>query len=307
MQHLMALLFLLAMGWFQHAPTAEAQTAEQRRAMVNEPVVGIIAARRQGTMTELAEDLRDTLESDDLRIVPLLGRGSIGNVQDLLFLRGVDLALVQSDVLNFYLEQEIEPNIDSKIRYLATIGPQKAHLLTRLEITSIEQLNGRRVNIGRVDTGSFMSASLLLQALGLQVQPFNHGHKKALSLLKSGEIDAMFRMGGAPIPGMLEAKAEDGIHLIDIPADRVASSAYQPTTLTPEDYPDLVRAPVQSVEVKTLLASYNWPKNHPRYTNVAKFRDALVSQQDELRSSDYHAAWRELSLDGTVGGWRKFE
>jgi TRAP transporter TAXI family solute receptor len=307
MHHLMTIILLLAIGWFQHIPTAKAQTPEQRRAMVNDSVVGIIAARRQGTMTELAEDLRDTLESDDLRIVPLLGRGSIGNVQDLLFLRGVDLALVQSDVLNFYLDQGIEPNIDSKIRYLATIGPQKAHLLTRLDINSIEQLNGKRVNIGRENTGSFMSASLLLQALGLQVQPLNYGHKKALNLLKSGEIDAMFRMGGAPIPGMLEAKVEDGIHLIDIPADRVASSAYQPTTLTPESYPELVRAPVQSVKVQTLLASYNWPKGHPRYDNVAKFNDALVSNQDELRSGDYHPAWQELSVDGTVSGWRKFE
>lgn len=307
MQFVSALVLLLAIGWVDHFPAAEAQTADQRRAMVNESVVGLIAARRQGTMTELAEDLRDSLESDDLRIVPVLGRGSIGNVQDLLFLRGIDLALVQSDVLNFYLENGIEPNIESKIRYLATIGPQKAHLLTRLDITSIDQLNGRRVNIGRENTGSFMSASLLMQVLGLQVQATNHGHKKALKLLKAGEIDAMFRMGGAPIPGMLDVKAEDGVHLIDIPTVSLADGAYQATTLTPEDYPDLVRTPVQSVEVKTLLASYNWPKDHPRYVNVAKFNEALITRQDELRSGDYHAAWQELSIDTTVRGWRKFE
>lgn len=307
MHYLATLVFLLTIGWLHHTPTAEAQTAEQRRAMVNDPVVGIIAARRQGTMTELAEDLRNTLESDELRIVPILGRGSIGNVQDLLFLRGVDLALVQSDVLNFYLEQGIEPNIASKIRYLATIGPQKAHLLTRLDITSIDQLNGRRVNIGRANTGSFMSASLLLQALGVQVQASNHGHKKALKLLKAGEIDAMFRMGGAPIPGMLDAKVEDGVHLIDIPADRISDGAYQPTTLTSGEYPELVQAPVQSVEVKTLLASYNWPSDHPRYLNVAKFNEALINSQNELRSGDYHAAWQELRIDGTVSGWRKFQ
>ena len=307
MHSLIFLIAVIVVGWFHDLPAAEAQTAEQRRTMVNEPVVGIIAARRQGTMTELAEDLRDTLEHDDLRIVPILGRGSIGNVQDLLFLRGVDLALVQSDVLDFYLEQKIEPNIGSKIRYLATIGPQKAHLLTRADITSIDQLNGRRVNIGRVNTGSFMSASLLLQAIGLQVEATNHGHKKAFKLLKDGEIDAMFRMGGAPIPGMLDVKKEDGVHLIDIPADRIPAGSYQPTALTPDDYPELVSTPVQSVEVKTLLASYNWPKDHPRYINVAKFNEALISNQDELRSGDYHAAWQELSTNGTVSGWRKFE
>ena len=307
MRLLATFVFLLAIGWFYHTPAANAQTAEQRRAMVNGPVVGIIAARRQGTMTELAEDLRETLESDDLRIVPILGRGSIGNVQDLLFLRGVDLALVQSDVLNFYLEQGIEPEIASKIRYLATIGPQKAHLLTRLDITSIDQLNGRRVNIGRVNTGSFMSASQLIQALGLEVIPENYGHKKALKLLKSGEIDAMFRMGGAPIPGMLNAKAADGLHLIDIPADRIATEAYQPATLTPEEYPDLVQTPVQSVEVKTLLASYNWPKNHPRYVNVAKFNEALINNREALMSGAFHPAWQELNTNGTVSGWRKFE
>jgi TRAP transporter TAXI family solute receptor len=300
-------ILLLAIAWLPHVSPVEAQTVEQRRAAVNDSVVGIVAARRQGTMTELAEDLRDTLESDELRIVPLLGRGSIGNVQDLLFLRGVDLALVQSDVLNFYREQAIEPNIEAKIRYLATIGPQKAHLLTRLDITSIDQLNGRRVNIGRVNTGSFMSASLLLPALGIQVQASNYGHNKALKLLKAGEIDAMFRMGGAPIPGMLDIEAEDGVHLIDIPAGQLAGSAYQPTSLTLDEYPELVRAPVETVQVKTLLASYNWPRSHPRYVNVAKFNNALIGSQDELRSGDYHAAWQQLSIDEAVSGWRKFE
>lgn len=306
MHFLAAFVSLVTIGWLAQGQ-ADAQTAEQRRTMVNSPVVGIIAARRQGTMAELAEDLRETLEGDDLRIVPILGRGSIGNVQDLLFLRGVDLALVQSDVMDFYLEQGIEPNIASKVRYLATVGPQKAHLLVREGITSIDQLNGLRVNIGRENTGSFLSASLLLQALGVQVQATNHGHKKAFKLLKAGEIDAMFRMGGAPIPGMLEVMAEDGVRLIDIPADRLSTSAYQPTTLTSDDYPDLVPASVQSVKVKTLLASYNWPKDPPRYVNVAKFNDALIKGQDDLRSGDYHAAWQALSVDGTVSGWQKFE
>ena len=295
------------LGYLSVLSGLDAQTAEERRVQVNQHVVGVIAARRGGTMTELAEDLQVALGDDNLRIVPILGRGSIGNIEDLLYLRGVDLALVQSDVLNFYLQQGLESNISSKLRYVASLGPQKAHIVVRRDITSIDQLVGRTMNIGRTNSGSFLSCNLLLADLGIRVEPTNFGHKKALKLLKSGEIDAMFWMGGAPIPGLAGIEETDGLHLLEIPAERIRNDAYSPETLTTDEYPNLVRSPVQTVSVQTVLAAYNWKKGHPRYENVASFKDALVAKQAELQKNDYHPTWQQLDMNADISGWRRFE
>ena len=50
----------------------------------------------------------DVLDDNDLRVVAVLGRGSQQNIRDLRFLRGIDAAIVQSDVLeHFKATQEL--------------------------------------------------------------------------------------------------------------------------------------------------------------------------------------------------------
>jgi TRAP-type uncharacterized transport system substrate-binding protein len=48
-----------------------------------------------GTYVQFGADLASVLDDDDnLRVLPIIGRGSVQSVADTLFLKGVDLGIV---------------------------------------------------------------------------------------------------------------------------------------------------------------------------------------------------------------------
>ena len=78
--------------------------------------------------------------------MPIIGKGSAQNITDILYLRGVDVGIVQSDVLTYVRDNGIYPDIDYRIAYLAKLYNEEVHVLARKDITSLKELAGRKVN-----------------------------------------------------------------------------------------------------------------------------------------------------------------
>jgi len=84
----------------QRAQPAGLPSPAAATARANGGTVGVISGGVQGTYIRIAADLATTIDDgDQLRVLPIIGRGSIQNIADLLFLRGVDVGIVQADVL----------------------------------------------------------------------------------------------------------------------------------------------------------------------------------------------------------------
>jgi TRAP transporter TAXI family solute receptor len=306
-----ALIVAASLAWIVPVADLAAQSPAQRRTAVNENVVGIISSNITSSMTRLSQDLAYALnEPGKLRILPILGRGSIGNIEDLIYLRGVDLALLQGDVLEFYQRFEAEPGIFDKIRCVAELAREEVHLMARSEFSTIDQLQGARVNFGESQGGSFLTASIVFDEAGVQISPTNMSHADAILALKRGEIDAMLYATNAPIPLFEGVSRADGVHLIDIPPERIKAAVYEPGEITSEHYPALIDPgrPVRTIKLGTMLVGYNWPHDHPRYTNVRKFIDTFRTKFDALQHSEsYHPAWQHMNPKWEVPGWRCFE
>ena len=89
---------------------AHSQSPSETREKVNENVVGIMAGSLGGTDASLAADMGLALSDGyDLRVVPMIGQGSVKDVEDLLYLRGVDMAIVQQDVIDFMASNDMLP------------------------------------------------------------------------------------------------------------------------------------------------------------------------------------------------------
>jgi len=300
------MLGLIAISIF--GGNASAQDANESRQRVNDGVVGIVAAKRTGTMTIFADDMAAVLNKvDGLRVLPILGRGSLGNIEDLLYLRGVDVALTQGDVLDFYKEFEIDANVGNSIGYIAALGLEEAHILARKEIRTVDDLAGKKVNFGWSGSGSFLSASIIFDNLGLTVEAIDGLHKVAMVQLQNGEIDAMFWMGGSPIDSFTALSGEEGLHFLPIPSDRISASTYSPSILKSEDYPDLIPngQTIDTVEVATVMAAYKWPDGHPRKRAVELFTRALYEHAGELHEDPYHKKWKTMDLGADVPGWER--
>ncbi len=67
---------------------------------LNANTVTLMSGTIGGTYVQFGADLASVLDDGNkLRVLPIVGRGSVQSVADILFLQGVDLGIVRSDTL----------------------------------------------------------------------------------------------------------------------------------------------------------------------------------------------------------------
>src|SRR5262245_62209687 len=77
--------------------------------------VGIAGGLIDGTYMRFADELAKVLDDgDNLRILPIVSYGAASNLEDLIYLRGVDVAVTQSDVFDYFRNERKTPNIDKR-------------------------------------------------------------------------------------------------------------------------------------------------------------------------------------------------
>lgn len=154
-------------------PTAQQEEAAaiNFRERVNKGTVRLISGGVDGTYIRIAADLANVLDRrDDLRILPIVDKGSVQNITDILYLRGTDIGIVQSDVLTYMQKTGIHPTINKRIRYITKLYNEEFHLLAADEFRSLEELAGQKVNFGPEGSGTYMTASTVFDVLGITVK-----------------------------------------------------------------------------------------------------------------------------------------
>ena len=285
-----------------HAADAAAQSD-----LVNGGTVGLISGGVTGTYVRIAADLANALDDGyELRVLPIIGKGSVRNVEDLLLLRGIDVAIVQSDVLDFYKRAELVPNIEDRLRYIAKLYSEEVHVLAQSEYATIDDLAGKRVNFGTKGSGTFMTAGIVFEDLGIDVDVSSYPEPIALEKLRDGELDALVFVGGQPLPLIKEVGREDRFRLLSIPTERI-KGAYTPAELMPNAYPGLLNPgeSVQTVAVSAVLAAYNWPADHPRRQKLDRFILNFYANFETLLEPPFHPKWGEIDLEAEVPGWQQ--
>ena len=120
-----------------------------------------------GIVDEMASVLND---GDNLRILPIVSYGAASNLDDLLYLRGVDAAVTQSDVFEYFRTQRKTPNLDRRVQYIIRLPISELHILARNDVQSLEDLRGKKVNFGPAGTGASLTGTIVFQRLGINVQ-----------------------------------------------------------------------------------------------------------------------------------------
>jgi uncharacterized protein len=280
----------------------------------NENTVGVISGslNSDDTYLQVANDLADVLnDGDNLRILPIVGIGGPRNIRDVRYLRGIDIGLTQTNILNsFRRSNERMGHADDKIVYIAKLFNEEVHLVARPDVTSIEQLRGLKVNLDAKGSGTSYSMRDLFKTLGIEVEEVSMSQVEALEKVKSGGIAATALIAGKPVRSMLKLSRQDGLHFIPIPYPTQLIGDYLPATLTHDDYPDFMGPgeTVDTVAVGTVLIAYNWSKtNVDRYRRVQRFVEAFFPKITEFKKPPRHPKWREVNLSATLEGWERFE
>ena len=288
-------------------PQSFGQDSFTQRDIVNSGTVGIISGGISGTYVRVASDLSNALDDGyDHRVLAILGKGSIRNIEDLLLLRGIDIAIVQSDVLEFYRTTGLFPNIARQVNYVTKLYNEEVHLVARDDITNVGDLKGRKVNFGAQGSGTFMTASVVFDALNIDIDVTTDPDPIAMEKLRNGEIDALVFVGGKPVSLLVQVTNEDNLKLLSIPLDRV-KGPYLAATMSAADYPTLVEPGqnVSTVAVGAVLAAYNWGEDNPRREKVTNFVKRFFDGFDTFLQAPYHPKWKEVEIRSDLPGWRR--
>jgi len=290
-----------------HTPSAIA--ADQAVAAINRGVVELETSGAAGISVRIAEDLANLIDDGATRrVVPVAGKGSLQNLADLKYLRGIDLAILQVDVLDYAKEQRLFPGFDASLSYIAKLYNEEFHLLAGPDIKSVGDLANKKVNVDLRGSGTAITANRLFTSLKIPVTVTNDSQEVALDKLRRGEIAALAFVAGKPAPLFMGLKGDDGLHFLAVPFNQAANSAYSPTRLTATDYPGLVpqgRA-VDTVAVGSVLAVADLRQLTERYNNVVNFIDVFFTGFQTLLTPGHHPKWRDVNLAAELPGWRRF-
>ncbi len=286
-----------------------------RNEQPNENTIGLISGspNSDDTYLQIAYDLADVLnDGDNLRILPIAGIGGPRNIRDVRYLKGIDIGLTQTSILNnFRRSNERMGQTDDKIVYIAKLFTEEVHLVARANVTSIEQLRGLKVNLDAKGSGTSYSMRDVFKAVGIEIEEVSMSQAEAFEKVKSGEIAATVLIAGKMVRSMSKLNSADGLHFVPVPYPPQLIVDYYPSTLTHDDYPDVIAAgqSVDTISVGAVLIAYNWQKkaNADRYRRVQRFVEAFFPKIAEFRKPPRHAKWREVNLATKLPGWSRFE
>ncbi len=288
-------------------PVAHAGLEAQEIEKINAWTVGLAGGQLEGAPIRFATEIARVVDDgNNLHVLPIVTRGPAENVEALLYLKGVDAAIINSDALEQF--KTLVPNINQRITYILNLFPSELHIFVRPEINSLDDLKGKKVNFNTPGTAAAYSGPLIFERLKLDVEKTFIPHQVALEQMKAGEGDmaAVVFITSKPIDAFAHGKWPPGFKFLPVPFEDYAY--YLPSTLTSEDYPGLIAqgAAVQTIAVPTILAAFNWPRNSDRYKRVARLTNNLFSRLAALQQPGFHPKWKDVNLNAKVPGLNRF-
>ena len=275
----------------------------------NNWTVGVAGGQLSGTYMTFANELAEVLDDgDNLRVLPIVTYGAASNLDDLLYLRNVDVAVTQADVFEYFRTQRKIANLASRVNYIIRLPVSEMHVLARADVTSIEDLRGKKVSFGPAGSASSLTGTIVFQRLGVEVEQVLYDNPTALQKLKTGELAALVRVIGKPIDFFAKIPANSDLHFVPIPFSKAFTDYYTVGELTGKEYPALVpeSQTVDTIAAPAVLAVFNWSKGNDRYRRLERFVEGLFTKWDKFREPPRHPKWRDVNLAATVPGWSRW-
>src|SRR5437762_11197543 len=223
--------------------------------------MGVMTGSEKGTYYQFGLNLQALGKSNGINLSVYPSKGSVENIYAVYQRPGVQVGIVQSDVLAFVAKVQTDQTLQriaKKIKMVFPLYNEEVHLLARKGIASFDDLAGKRVAIGREGSGTYLTVRLLFKVS--EVAPREMvliDTDGALAELRAGRIDAMFFVAGYPVRLLAEGvAAADNLVLVPITNKDIAE--FYPSVTIPANTYAWQPEPVQTVAVKAVLVSFDY-------------------------------------------------
>ncbi len=223
-----------------------------------------------GGASQILADISAILDKEsDVRLLSINGRGGPANVRDLLQLRGTDLAILNSDVLAYPDLATALPDARKKVRFIAPFYHQSVLLFARQNIKSIDDLRGRKIGVPANRPSRGVTARTLFASLKIAAELVELDERDAA---RTASVDAVLLYeNDLPNLRALGITAASH-HLVPIAASGPLASIYSAKKISKAAIAGYITADsLDTLEVTTLLAAYDWSSKQGRYAYVVNF------------------------------------
>jgi len=272
----------------------------------------IMTGGSKGTYIQIGRDIGGLVGECGQTLNVQESAGSLENlvaVKNRLF---TQFGIVQSDVLEYvrtYSASDAElRRALFGVRIMFPLYNEEIHVLARRDIARLQDLSGKKVAIGKADSGTWLTASLVLDILRVNdAERLAVASDAALPMLLSGEIDALFYVAGAPTKLFVDPSIDGArFHLLDI-TDAPLLATYTESEIAGGTYP-FQPEPVAGIAVKAVLMTYDYdPAKSPYHKDSCRaagdIANLVLANMDHLRETG-HPKWKDVDLAALPPGWK---
>lgn len=249
----------------------------------------------------LNEKLADTLN------ISVESTGASAANIDLVDAGGNQLAIVQNDVMYYaYSGTDMYADKTPYESYSAVMScyPEYVQIIANQNITSIDQLKGKKVSVGDAGSGVEFNARQILAAYGIDIDSDitknNQGFADSADSLKNGTIDAAFVVAGYPTTAVSELASTFDFNILPIDQEHadalMADYGFYTYGVIPGGTYGCVAEDVPAVAVMATIIARNDVSEDVIYALVK----GIFDNQEEIGAA--HAKGLELSLETAVSG-----
>jgi TRAP transporter TAXI family solute receptor len=293
-KYLLTLLLLLA--WTGMGLAADPPKTDNK--------MGIITGGEKGTYYQFGLDLQKLMRLSEVTLNVYNSKGSIENVFAVYQRPGIQLGIVQSDVLAFIsrLQMDPEPVQDpKKTRMVFPLygGDPRAR---PARARGFEDPNGKRV--ASAATAAHVPdrprAPAAVDVKPSAMVPIDTD--EALAELKAGRIDAMFYVAGYPVKLFKEGvPGVNQLALVPITSKSILE-LYPVAEIPPNTY-SWQPGKVTTVAAKAVLISFDY--RFKDCDSVGRFAQIMARRMDWLVQNG-HPKWKQVDLNYQLKGWEQY-
>ncbi len=283
------------------------------QAQTNDPFEkNIMTGGPKGTYIQIGRDVAKLGEACGRTLNVVESAGSLENFAGVRNRKNTQFGIVQSDVLEYLKTYEAgDAEIQKAVRGVRIMFPlynEEVHLLAKKEIATAHDLSGHKVGIGKVDSGTYLTATLILDILRVKdAERITDSTDEDFEKLLAGDIDAVFYVAGAPTK-LFESDRIDPekYHLVPL-TEGPLKATYVPATIAANTYP-FQKEPVETVAVKAVLMTFDYSEKGNAYQResckaVSDFASLVLGNLEELKKHG-HPKWQSVDLTDLPPGWQ---
>lgn len=272
----------------------------------------IMTGASTGTYIKIGRDIAGLGKQCGQTLNVVESAGSLENFIGVRNRKNTQFGIVQNDVLEYLKtfeanDKEIQQAVKG-VRIMFPLYNEEVHVLAKASIPNLEGLAGKKVAIGVKDSGTYLTATLMMDILQIKgAEKITINPDQALPKLQSGEIDAFFYVAGAPA-SLFEGDKIDGtkFHLLPI-TEAPLLATYIPSKIPAGTY-GFEKDAIDTVSVKAVLMTYDYDKKRNAYHRdsckaVADFSSLVLNNLEALQKSG-HPKWKTVDLTALPPGWK---